>query len=141
MGAHVNNLIYWTGPGVVEQLKSVQTEIRELSLENANIVEVSGDNFWIQKTNYSFLLDRCSCVSQFTHQETNSRQQSHQANQFGCISWTRIDTAGTIVGTQQVDAPIFGNFPHDIFIFQTHRSADRRVDRYARTDNSIAQGK
>lgn len=28
------------GPTVVEQLKSTQTEIRELAIENANIVEV-----------------------------------------------------------------------------------------------------
>ena len=29
------------GPAVVEKLKNVQTEIRELAIENANIVEVS----------------------------------------------------------------------------------------------------
>lgn len=33
------------GPTVVEQLKNVQTEIRELAIENANIVEVSDNIF------------------------------------------------------------------------------------------------
>ena len=55
------------------------------------------------------ILDRCSRVSQFAHQETSSRQQSHQADQFGRVSWTRIDAAGTIAGAQQVGAPLCGN--------------------------------
>ncbi len=58
------------GPKVIEQLKTSQTDIRELAIENANIVEVNSVNF-----SRKAVPDRTESLPQSAHQEAGARQQ------------------------------------------------------------------